>query len=160
MGRSCRGLSVESLMGRVLRLLLAVAGRLMAATSRVDPVLRGCITRDIVFEISTERGVARYWRFDGASHRVSSHWGRAGDPDCALRFANAAVAVRTLLTRDPAAPDKAIAAGTMRIEGSPSLALWFSGLTKRLTMMGRWRVARQRCPIPTSGTTRPAGWPA
>jgi len=143
-----RGLFVEPLMGLVLRVLLAVVGRLMAVTSRVDPVLRSCITRDVVFEISTEEGVARHWRFDGATRRVSSHPGRAADPDCTLRFANAAVAVRSLLADDPAAADKALEAGAMRIEGSSSLALWFSGLTKRLTMMGRWRVRRRRLPHP------------
>ena len=143
-----RWLFFESLMGLVLRVLLASVGRLMAATSRVDPVLRSCITRDIVFEISTEEGVARHWRFDGVTRRVSFHRGRAADPDCAMRFANAAVAVRTLLARDPAAADKAIDGGAMRIEGSPWLALWFSGLAKRLTMMGRWRVRRRRLPHP------------
>ena len=148
MGRALRGLFVESLMRLVLRVLLAVVGRLMAATSRVDPVLRSCITRDVVFEISTEGGVARHWRFEGASHRVSSHRGRIADPDCAIRFATAAVAVRTLVAGDPAAPDNAIEAGTMRIHGSPSLAHWFAGLTKRLTMMGRWRVARRPLPHP------------
>ena len=65
-----------------------------------------------------------------------------------MRFANAAVAVHSLLARDPAATDKAIEAGALRIEGSASLALWFSGLAKRLTMMGRWRVGRRRLPHP------------
>jgi hypothetical protein len=150
MGRVLQhGLFVESLMGLVLRLLLALMGRLMAATSRVDPVLRSCITRDMVFEISIEEGVARHWRFDGVSHRVSSHRGRAADPDCAMRFANAVVAVRSMLARDPVgAADKAIEAGAMRIEGSPLLTLWFSGLAKRLTMIGRWRVRRRRLPHP------------
>lgn len=143
-----RGLFVESLMRLVLRVLLAVVGRLMATTSQVDPVLRSCITRDTVFEISTEHGVARDWRFDGVTHRVSSHQGQTADPDCALRFADPAVAVRSLLARDPAAADEAIAAGAMRIEGSSSLALWFAGLTKRLTMMGRWRVRQRRLPHP------------
>jgi hypothetical protein len=143
-----RGLFVESLIGLVLRVLLALVGRLMAAASQVDPVLRSCITRDVVFEISTEGGVARHWRFDGVTRRVSFHRGRAADPDCAMRFADAAVAVRSLLARDPAAADKAIEAGAMRIEGSPLLALWFSGLAKRLTMMGRWRVRRRRLPHP------------
>jgi hypothetical protein len=135
-------------MDLVLRALLAVLGRLLAATSRVDPVLRSCITRDAVFEISTEGGVARHWRFDGVTRRVSSHRGRAAEPDCAMRFANAAVAVRTLLARDPAAADKAIEAGALRIEGSSLLALWFSGLAKRLTMLGRWRVRRRPLPHP------------
>jgi hypothetical protein len=141
--RASRGMSAEPLMGVILRVLLAGVGRLMAAASRVDPVLRSCITRDAVFEISTDGGVARHWSFDGATRQVSSHRGRAADPDCAMRFANAAVAVRTLLARDPAAPDMAIAAGEMRIEGASSLALWFAGLTERLTMMGRWRVRRR-----------------
>jgi hypothetical protein len=137
-----------SLMGLLLRVLLALIGRLMAATSRVDPVLRSCITRDAVFEISIEGGIARHWRFDGVSHRVAFHRGRATDPDCAMRFANARVAVRSLLARDPSAADKAIEAGALRIEGSPSLALWFSGTAKRLTMMGRWRVRRRPLPHP------------
>jgi hypothetical protein len=150
MGRVVQhGLFVEPLMGLVLRMLLALIGRLMAATSRVDPVLRSCITRDMVFEISIEEGVARHWRFDGVSHRVSSHRGRAANPDCAMRFANAVVAVRSMLARDPVvAADKAIEAGAMRIEGSPLLMLWFSGLAKRLTMIGRWRVRRRRLPHP------------
>jgi hypothetical protein len=136
-------------MGLVLRVLLAFVGRLMAATSRVDPVLRSCITRDAVFEISTEDGVARHWRFDGATHRVCSHRSRADEPDCALRFTTAAVAVRSLLARNPVgAVYKAIDAGAMRIEGTPTLTLWFSGLTKHLTMMGRWRVRRRPLPHP------------
>jgi hypothetical protein len=143
-----RGLFAESLMRLVLRVFLALVGGLMAAASRIDPVLRSCITRDVVFEISTEGGVARHWRFDGSSRRVSSHRGRAADPDCAMRFANADVAVRSLLARDPSAADKAIETRALRIEGSPSLALWFSGLAKRLTMIGRWRVRRRRLPHP------------
>jgi hypothetical protein len=146
MGRVVRGLLVEPLMRLVLRALLALVGRLMAATSRVDPVLRSCITRDTVFEISTEDGVARHWRFDGVPRRVASRRRRAIDPDGALRFANAAVALRFLLARDRAATDKAIEAGSMRIEGSSSLGFWFSGLTKRVLMLGRWRVRRRRLP--------------
>jgi hypothetical protein len=146
MGRVVRGLLVEPLMRLIFRALLALVGRLMAATSRVDPVLRSCITRDTIFEISTEDGVARHWRFDGVARRVCSRRGRAIDPDGAMRFVNAAVALRFLLARDPAATDKAIEAGAMRIEGSSSLALWFSGLTKRVVMLGRWRVRRQRLP--------------
>lgn len=129
-----------------LRALLALLGRLMGAASRVDPVLRSCITRDAVFEISTEQGVARHWRFDGVTRTVSSHRGRAADPDCAMRFANAALALRTLTASDPAVADNAIASGALRIEGSPALALWFSGLAKRLTMLGRWHV--RRTPLP------------
>jgi hypothetical protein len=135
-------------MGLVLWVLLALVGRLMDAASRIDPVLRSCITRDTVFQISTEDGVARHWRFNGATRRVSSHPGRAADPDGSLRFANATVAVRTLLASDPAAADEAVDAGAMRIEGPASLALWFSGLTRRLAMIGRWRVRRQRLPHP------------
>jgi hypothetical protein len=41
-----------------------------------------------------------------------------------------------------------VEAGQMRIEGSPVLALWFAGLVKRLTMLGRWRVRRRRLPHP------------
>jgi hypothetical protein len=133
----------------VLRALLALVGRLMAATSRLDPVLRSCITRDTVFEISTDDGVARHWHFDGVARRVSSRRGRAIDPDCAIRFANAAVALRCLLARSPVgAGYKAIEEGAMRIEGSTSLTAWFSGLTLRLAMMGRWRVRRRRLPHP------------
>ena len=144
MGRAFRNL----LLGVVLRALLALVGRLMGAASRVDPVLRSCITRDTVFEISTEQGVAHHWRFDGVTHRVSSHPGRAIDPDCAMRFADAAVALRTLVASKPAAADEAIASGTLRIEGSAALGLWFSGLATRLTMLGRWRVRRTPLPGP------------
>lgn len=131
----------------VLRTLLALVGALMAAASRVDPVLRRCITRDAVFEISTQDGVARHWRFDGSTRRASSHPGHAADPQCALRFANAAVALR-LLASDPDAVDSAVAAGALRVEGSAVLGLWFSGLVKRLTRMGRWRVHRRPLPHP------------
>jgi hypothetical protein len=149
MDHAARWLLVESLMGLVLHVLLALAGRLMAATSRVDPVLRSGVTGDAVFEISTDDGVARHWRFDGVTHRVSSHRGRAAEPDCAMRFANAAVALRCLLARNPvAAAYQAIEAGAMRIEGSTSLTVWFSGLAKRLTMMGRWRARQRRLPHP------------
>jgi hypothetical protein len=139
---------VEVLMGLVLRTLLLVVGRMMAAASRVDPVLRACITRDVVFEISSEDGVARHWRFDGAARRVSSQSGHAADPDCALRFADAAAAVRTLLTDDPAAVEEAIETGTLRIDGSALVADWFAGMIKRLTMIGRWRVERRPLPHP------------
>jgi hypothetical protein len=137
---------LKPLLGLVLRALLALVGRLMATASRVDPVLRSCITRDTVFEISTEQGVARHWCFDGVTHRVSSHPRRASDPDCAMRFADAAVALHTLLASEPAAADEAIASGALRIEGSAALGLWFSGLAKRMTMLGRWRV--HRTPLP------------
>jgi len=131
-----------------LNSLLAFVERLMAAATQVDPVLRSCITRDVAFEISTDDGVARHCRFDGVNHRVASSRGHAADPDCAMRFTTASAALRTLLSSDPGAADKAIAAGEMRIEGSASLALWFSGLVERVTMIGRWRVRRRALPEP------------
>jgi len=139
---------MPGVMRLVLRVFLASLGRLMSAASRVDPALRRCITRDVVFEISTADGVARHWRFDGIARRVSSHQGRAADSHCAMRFASAAVAVRSLLAGDPAAADRAIEAGTMRIEGTASPALWFSGLVELLTTTGRRRVRRRRLPHP------------
>lgn len=78
-------------------------------------------------------------------HRDSGH---AADPDCALRFADAAAAMRTLLTDDPAAVDEAIEAETLRIDGSALVAGWFAGMIKRLMMIGRWRVERRPLPHP------------
>jgi hypothetical protein len=131
----------------ILRSTLAVVGALMSAASRVDPVLRNCITREVVFEIATEDGVARHWRFDGSTRRVASHGGHAADPDCAMRFADAAVALR-LLASDEDASEAAVVAGDLRIEGSAVLGLWFSGLVERLLRLGRWRVRRRPLPHP------------
>jgi hypothetical protein len=132
----------------VLNSLLVFIERLMAVASRVDPVFRSSITRDVVFEISTDDGIARHCRFDGVNRRVASYRGHAERPDSAMRFTTASAALRTLLSTDPGAADKAIAAGEMRIEGSASLALWFSGLAERATMVGRWRVRRRALPEP------------
>ncbi len=131
---------------QALRTLLAVLGRLLSEASRVDPILRRCITRDVVFEISTEDGVARHWRFDGSGRRVSSHAGRAADADCVMRFADSGVALRALTASDQRVVDQAMEAGTMRIDGSPAIALWFGGLARRLTTVARWRP--QRRPLP------------
>lgn len=138
--------AARTMLARVaLGALLETIGRLMAATSRVDPVLRSCITRDLVFEISTDEGVARHWQFDGAAHEVSSHAGGAPAPTSALRFADASVALR-VLAGSSVASDAAVAAGQMRIDGSSTQALWFSGLVKRVLKLGRWGVPRQRLP--------------
>jgi hypothetical protein len=135
-------------MALILRVLLAAIGRVMSIASRIDPVLRSCITRDVVFEISTDDGVARHWRFDGVTRRVWSRPGHAPSPDCALRFADAGLALRSLVDGDPAALEELIAAGGLRVEGSAAVAGWFAGLVNRLTMIGRWRVVRQPLPHP------------
>jgi hypothetical protein len=129
-----------------LRGLLRVIGALLRATSAVDPVLRSCITRDVVVEISTADGVARHFRFDGGRRRASSHPGRTEHPDASLRFKDAALALR-VLGGDEAAAAAAIAAGDMQIEGA-AVALWFSGLVKRLLKIGRWSLARKPLPHP------------
>lgn len=135
-------------MARVaLHLLLFVLGRLMAVARRADPVFRGSITRDVVFEIAAGDGVARHWRFDAAGRRVTSHAHHAESPDAAMRFTSPKAALRTLLSKDPSAAEKAVAAGDMRIEGPSALALWFSGLAERATDPRR-RGARRRLSLP------------
>jgi len=54
-----------------LRILLAVLGTLFGLWSRLSPSFRGAITRDLVFEISSEDGVGRHFVF--RDRRVSSH---------------------------------------------------------------------------------------
>ena len=122
---------------RVFAAILWCLGAAMEVASRVLPSLRAQITRPLVFEISSEDGVARRWRFDPQRRRVVT--GPAeGSPDHALRFADSRQALRALLS--PAAVDRIVTGylrGTVRFEGSAVVLIWFFGLTRRLFRIGR-----------------------
>lgn len=140
----------------VFRVLLLVVGGAMALASRSVDRFRRQVTRDLVFEISSD---------DGVSQRFSLHAGPrtmtlgGGEPDCALRFATAREGVLTLLS--PRAVAKIVEganSGATRIEGNPVLILWFHGLTRIVAPIGRTRRPRRPAPAPMRAPERSADY--
>jgi hypothetical protein len=114
-----------------LRILLHFLGALLAVASRASDRFRRAITRDLVFEISTEDGVAHHFVFRG--RRVSSHSGKAPAADCRLRFASASRGLRTLVSRHTVSQLlNGVVDGTIVIEGNAFHLLWFYEMTQRV----------------------------
>ena len=114
-----------------LRILLAALGMLFSLGSRVSASFRGAITGDLVFEISSEDGVARHFVF--RDHRVSSHAGKAPSADCVLRFATAWQGFRTFVSRHTVTRlIDGLTSGTVTLQGNAFRLLWFYELSQRL----------------------------
>jgi hypothetical protein len=114
-----------------LQIVLALLGALLWLASRVSESFRRAITRDLVFEISSEDGVARHFVF--RNRRVTTHPGKPPVADCALRFATAAQGLWTLVSRHTITHLlNGLIDGTIALEGNALHLLWFYEMTQRV----------------------------
>ena len=130
-----------------LRVLLWGLGYGLVLGSRFSGSIRSQITRSLTIEISTDDGVAQHWDFDRQRRCVHTSGGRAGTPDCAVRFASSGQALRDLTS--PRAIDRIMGGlghGAVRLEGDAQLLQWFDGLARRLVTAGLAGRARQALP--------------
>jgi hypothetical protein len=130
----------------LLRVLLWIFGQCLTHGSRFMPGLRSQITRTLTFELSGGN-VVRHWLFDAPSRRVRSVAGPASEPDVRLQFATSWQALAVLVSTRTV--DKLVEGrnrGTVEIDGSPLIVLWFYGLTRKFIRLGAERQPRE--PIP------------
>jgi hypothetical protein len=147
-GQQLPGLA-RSAPGRVvpvsgLRVLLGGLGYGLVLASRFSTSIRSQITRSLTVEISADDGVAQHWDFDRQRRCVYSSPGRAGRPDCALRFTSSSQALRDLTS--PHAIDRIMSEmghGAVRLEGDAGVLLWFDGLARRVVSAG-WAGSSRR----------------
>ncbi len=131
----------------LLLVLLWFLGHCIAKGSRFMPSVRSQITRTLTFELSAGDHVARHWVFDGPSRRATTHSGRAAAADCAVHISSSWQALRTFSSRR--AVDKIVGglhSGTVELNGSAFVLLWFYGLTRRFVKIGRASGPRYRIP--------------
>jgi hypothetical protein len=127
-----------------LRVLLGGLGYGLVLASRFSTSIRSQITRSLIVEISADDGVAQHRDFDRQRRCVYSSPGRAGAPDCAVRFATSGQALRDLTS--PRAIDRIMGEmghGTVRLEGDRQVLLWFAGLARRIAPAG-WAGSSRR----------------
>ena len=130
-----------------LRVLLWVFGYGLVLASRFSAPVRSQITRSLTVEISGDDGIARHWVFDGQRRRVATFAGSAQAPSLAVRFSSSGQALRALIS--PRAADRVLAGqvhGTVRLDGSPMIFLWFLGLLR--TALPVWPSAAARHALP------------
>lgn len=122
----------------LLRMLLWFLGQCIVRGSRWMPSLRSQITRTLTFELAAGNHVARHWVFDGPLRRATSYGGPAEEPDCRVHFASSRQALFALSS--PRAVDKIVAGlqqGTVELNGSGFVLLWFYGLTRKFVKIGK-----------------------
>jgi hypothetical protein len=130
-----------------LWMLLWFLGRCVVWGSRWRPSVRSQITRTLTFELSAGDRVARYWVFNGSVRRATTCAGSAAGVDCRLHFASSWQALSALMS--PRAVDKIILGlqhGTIELDGSAFVLLWFYGLTRKFVKLGRPEGPRHRIP--------------
>ncbi|MFJ3762631.1 hypothetical protein [Streptomyces sp. NPDC090080] len=122
---------------RTLRLLLWWLGQGLTLASQFRPSVRSQITRDLIVEISSADGPARYWVFDGQQRRACSYSGPAGASDLAIRFGSSGQALRCLASRKMI--DRVMVGrihGAVMVEGNHLLLMWFRGLIRAVMPIG------------------------
>ena len=132
-----------------LRMLLWILGQCIAQGSRFMPSVRSQITRTLTFELSAGDRVARHWVFDGQLRRAATYSGHAAAPDCAIHIGSSWQALTTLSS--PRTVDKIVRGlhdGTVELQGSAFVLLWFYGLTRKFVKIGRASGPRHRIPDP------------
>jgi len=113
--------------GRLEAILAALAAGLRLANRRNREVRDKLAERDGIAEIRTaDRSVAR--RFLISRGTVSSRSGSHPDPDYAIVYRDASVAVKVLLKGSQAAAMQAISEGKMSVEGDLVFGMWFNDL--------------------------------
>ena len=130
-----------------LRILLWSLGQCIAQGSRLMPSVRSQITRTLTFQLSAGDRVARHWIFDGQLRRATTYSGRAATPDCSVPISSSWQALRMLSS--PLTVDKIVHGlhvGTVELQGSAFVLLWFHGLTRKFVKIGRASGPRHRIP--------------
>ena len=130
-----------------LHILLWSLGQCIAQGSRFMPSVRSQITRTLTFELSAGDRVARHWLFDGQSRRATTYSGRAAAADCSVHISSSWQALRMLSS--PLTVDKIVHGlhvGTVELQGSAFVLLWFHGLTRKFVKIGRANGPRHRIP--------------
>jgi hypothetical protein len=134
-------------MDLTLKVVLWFLGVCLNLGSRFMPSVRSQITRSLVFELSAGSEVARHWTFDATLRRAISRPGAADASDVSLRFLSSRDALRCLLSTKTV--DRIIEGrlgGTIEINGSAFVVLWFWGLTRKFVRIGRERQPRRPLP--------------
>jgi hypothetical protein len=130
-------------------LVLWSLGQSISQGSRIMPSVRAQITRTLVFQLSAGDRVARHWIFDAQSRKATSHAGRAAHTDCSVHFSTSWEGFRALTS--PRAVDKIVTGihhGTILLDGSAYVLLWFYGLSRKFIKLGRASGPRYRVPDP------------
>ncbi len=148
---------------RVFDTLLVTVGLLLTVASRFHPRLRSQITRDVLFEFSSDDGVSRRFGLHAATRTVSLEPVGPARPDTSVHFGRAWDGIRALVsTRTVAHIVTGMNYGDTRLEGNPVLLLWFHGLTRCVLPIGSSRRPRKRH-LPPIGPREPeqhATWAA
>jgi len=141
-----------------LRTLLSFLGHGLALGSICVPSIRSQITRSFTFEIRAGTQVARHWRFDAPSRRITTHAGPAKVVDHGLAYSSSSRALRALAS--PRAVDLIVhdvLHGNAQLTGSAFVLLWFHGLTRKLIAIGREQGPKTEIPAaylaPDPGST-------
>lgn len=130
-----------------LHILLWSLGQCIAQGSRFMPSVRSQITRTLTFQLSAGDRVARHWIFDGQLRRATTHSGCAAAADCSVHISSSWQALRMLSS--PLTVDKIVHGlhvGTVELQGSAFVLLWFHGLTRKFVKIGRASGPRHRIP--------------
>lgn len=121
-----------------LRILLWFLGVCIAQGSRWVPSLRSQITRSLTVELAAGDRVVRHWVFDSTLRRATTCAGPARVVECRVHFATSGQALRVLTSAH--AVNKIVSGlhdGTVTLQGSAFLLLWFYGLTRLFVKIGR-----------------------
>lgn len=148
---------------RVFDALLVTVGLLLVVASRFLPGLRAQITRDVLFEFSSDDGVIRRFGLHARTRTVSLEPVSEARPDTSVRFGRAGDGIRALVsTRTVAHIVAGMNYGDTRLEGNPVLLLWFHGLTRTVLPIGSSRRPHKRHlpPIKVREPERDAPWAA
>lgn len=147
----------------VFDVLLVTVGILLTVASRFLPGLRSQITRDVLFEFSSDDGVTRRFGLHAATRTVGLEPMSEVRPDTSVRFGRAWDGIRALVsTRTVAHIVEGMNYGDTRLDGNPVLLLWFHGLTRTVLPIGSSRRPRTRHlpPIKARDPERHAPWSA
>lgn len=147
--------AVTSVHVLVFDVLLVVVGLLLTVASRFLPGLRSQITRDVLFEFSSDDGVCRRFGLHAGTRTVSLEPMSEARPDTSVRFGRAWDGIRALVsTRTVAHIVEGMNYGNTRLDGNPVLLLWFHGLTRTVLPIGSSRRPRKRH-LPPIGVREP-----
>lgn len=147
----------------VFDVLLVTVGLLLTVASRFHRGLRSQVTRDVLFEFSSDDGVNRRFGLHAATRTISLEPMSRARPDTSVRFGRAWDGIRALVsTRTVAHIVAGMNYGDTRLDGNPVLLLWFHGLTRVVLPIGSSRRPRKRHlpPIKVREPERHAPWSA
>jgi hypothetical protein len=140
-----------------LQTLLTVLGVLMVLASRRVNRFRRQVTRDLLLEIRSADGARQQYRLHAATRRLMLPRRPVERAECTLIFPTAREGLRALLS--PRAIGKIVEGmnrGETRIQGNPTLLLWFHGLTRIVAPIGSTRRPRRPPPVPVRRPERDA----